>query len=151
MSADPPDRPDALFVQSAAAFSSTGDTVTMHAPSASTVYLTDGPQREAGHLPARRFLELWHAGSGFAEVNPTAVLSFVEPEDVSAAPADAVVALGRPRLDGEALTYAVVVMDGELPAAAGPCALFIDALASPLSPAPPPAGHRPPARRAPPA
>ena len=136
------DRPDALFVQSAAAFSSDGGTITLHDLAASTVYFTEGPQREAGHLPTRRFVELWEDGGGFASGNPTAVLSFVEPEDGSGAPADAVVLLGEPRLDGDELSYAVEVVEGELPAAAGPCALFIDALASPLSPALPQASRR---------
>ena len=136
------DRPDALFVLSASAFSSDGASVTLHDPSASTVYFTEGPQREAGHLPTRRFVELWEAGGGFTTGNPTAVVSFVQPPDGSAAPADAVVALGEPRLDGDELSYAVEVVEGELPAAAGPCALFIDSLASPLSPALPPASRR---------
>ncbi|MGZ8687952.1 MAG: hypothetical protein ACXWZP_05950 [Gaiellaceae bacterium] len=142
MSADHPDRPDALFVQSATALESDGDTLTLHAPSASTVYFTEGPQREAGHLPTRRFVELWDAGGGFADGNPTAVLSFVEPEDGSGAPPDAVVTLGDPRLDGDTLSYVVALVEGQLPAAAGPCAVFIDALASPWSPALPPASRR---------
>ncbi len=129
------DRPDALFVQSAAAFSSEDGTVTLHDPAASTVYFSEGAQREAGHLPTRRFVELWEADGGFGTGNPTAVVSFVDPEDGSGAPADAVVALGEPRLDGDELSYAVEVVEGELPATAGPCALFIDSLASPLSPA----------------
>ena len=127
------DRPDAIFVQSAASFSSGEGALTLHDPAASTVYVTEGPQREAGHLPTRRFVELWDAGGGFASGNPTAVVSFVEPADGSAAPADAVVELGDPQLGDDRLRYSVEVMEGELPAAAGPCALFIDSLASPPS------------------
>src|SRR4051794_11165969 len=122
------ERPDALFVQSAASFSSEEGTATFHDAAASTVYFTEGPQREAGHLPTRRFVELWEGDGGFGSGNPTAVVSFVEPADGSVAPGDAVVALGTPRLDGDALSYAVRVMEGELPTAAGPCALFIDSL-----------------------
>jgi hypothetical protein len=129
------DRPDALFVQSACAFSSEDGTVTLHEPAASTVYFTEAPRREAGHLPTRRFVELWVGDGGFASANPTAVVSFVEPDDGSGAPADAVVALGEPRLAGDELSYAVELVEGELPASAGPCALFIDSLASPLVPA----------------
>jgi len=33
-----------------------------------------------------------------------------------------------------ALTYSIKVLDGTVPAAAGPCALFIDPLGRPLSP-----------------
>jgi hypothetical protein len=136
------ERPDALFVQSAAAFSSDDRTLTLHEPAASTVYFTEGAQREAGHLPTRRFVELWDAGGGFAVANPTAVVSFVEPADGARVPADAVVALGDPRLAGDELSYAVELLEGELPAAAGPCAMFIDSLASPLAPAPASASRR---------
>jgi hypothetical protein len=129
------ERPDALFVQSASAFSSESGTVTLHDPAASTVYFTEGSQREAGHLPTHRFVELWDAGGGFAAESPTAVVSFVEPADGSGAPADAVVALADPQLGADELSYAVEVVEGELPASAGPCALFIDSLASPLAPA----------------
>ena len=39
-----------------------------------------------------------------------------------------------PHLDGDALTYGIKVLDGTVPAATGPCALFIDPLGRPLSP-----------------
>src|SRR4051794_29240935 len=118
MSADQTDRPDALFVQSAAAFSSAAGTMTLHVLSASTVYFAERPQREAGHLPTHRFIELWDTGGGFAGGDPTAVLSFVDPEDGSSVPADAVVALGEPRLEGAMLSYVVALVEGELPAEA---------------------------------
>jgi hypothetical protein len=128
-------RPDALFVQSAAAFSSEDGSFTLHEPAASTVYFMEGPQREAGHLPTRRFVELWAADGGFAAGNPSGVVSFVERADGAPVPADVVVALGEPRLVGDAMRYLVELVEGELPAAAGPCALFIDSLESPLAPA----------------
>jgi hypothetical protein len=39
-----------------------------------------------------------------------------------------------PRLDGDVLTYSVKVLDGTVPNATGPCALFIDRFGRPLSP-----------------
>jgi hypothetical protein len=127
---------DALFVQSAAGLTCDGGTITLHEPSAATVYFTEQPTREAGHVPTRRFVELWDAeGGGFAAQPPAAVLSFVEPDDGSGAPSDAVVALREPRLDADSLAYEVDVLDGSLPQRAGPCTLFIDASARPLSPA----------------
>ena len=39
-----------------------------------------------------------------------------------------------PHLGGDALTYSIKVLDGTVPAATGPCALFIDPLGCPLSP-----------------
>ena len=39
-----------------------------------------------------------------------------------------------PHLDGDTLSYSIELLDGTVPAAAGPCALFIDPLGRPLSP-----------------
>ena len=39
-----------------------------------------------------------------------------------------------PHLDGDALSYSIKVLDGTMPAATGPCALFIDPFGRPLSP-----------------
>ena len=44
------------------------------------------------------------------------------------------VTLTNPSLDGEALTYNVDVLEGEMPNATGPCSLFIDPIGRPLSP-----------------
>jgi hypothetical protein len=124
---------EALFVQSAAGFSSDEGAVTLHGVSPSTLYFADRPQREVGHLTSRRFVDLWDEGeNSFAIDPPNAVLSFLEHDD--ARPEDAVVMLLDPRLEGEELTYRVDVLEGELPAKAGPCSLFIDPFGRPLSP-----------------
>ena len=49
-------------------------------------------------------------------------------------PEDAVVVIQDPHLDGDALTYSITLLDGTVPTATGPCALFIDPLGRPLSP-----------------
>lgn len=128
------ERIDALFVQSATGLTTGVGTVTLHGLTDSTIYFADRPRREVGHIPSRRFVELWDAGvDSFAVDPPNAVLSFLdESEDT---PDDAVVVLRDPRLDGDALTYRVEVLDGRLPATSGPCALFIDVFGRPLSPA----------------
>jgi hypothetical protein len=115
------ERIDALFVQSATAFTS------------STVYFADRPRREIGHLPSRRFVELWDAGvNSFAVDPPDAVLSFLDEDGEG--PDDAVVVLREPRLTGDELTYSVDVLEGTLPERSGPCALFIDVFGRLLSP-----------------
>ena len=53
---------------------------------------------------------------------------------ISDAIADAVVVLQSPKLEGNQITYQVDVLEAELPAESGPCALFIDPLGLPLSP-----------------
>ena len=50
---------EALFVQTAASMSSEGDTVTLHGLSPSTLYFSDRPQREVGHMTSRSFVDLW--------------------------------------------------------------------------------------------
>jgi len=48
---------------------------------------------------------------------------------------DVVLSLRDAEIDSDSLTYTVEVLDGTLPARAGPCSLFIDALGRPLTPA----------------
>ena len=124
---------EALFVQSAVAFTSDDGTVKLHGVTPSTLYFADRPQREVGHLTTRRFVELWGEGeNSFAADPPNAVLSFLEHD--SAPPEDVVVVLRDPRLQQNALVYDVDLLEGELPATAGPCSLFIDPFGRPLSP-----------------
>ena len=95
---------EALFVQTAANLTSDGGTITLHGLSPSTLYFSDRPQREVGHMSSRQFVDVWGDGDNSFAVNPpNAVLSFVEPGDRQ--PEDAVVVIQEPHLDGEALTY----------------------------------------------
>jgi hypothetical protein len=128
------ERIDALFVQSATGFTSTGGTtVTLHGLAESTVYFADRPRREVGHMRSSSFLELWGAGDDSFSVDPpNAVLSFLDGDDT---PGDVVVVLHDPRLAGNDLTYTVDVLEGTLPESTGPCALFIDSFGRPWSPA----------------
>ena len=82
---------------------------------------------------SRHFVANWAEGdNSFAENPPNAVLTFGEPGD--RLPEDAVVVIQDPHLDGDTLTYSIKLLDGTVPAATGPCALFIDPLGRPLSP-----------------
>ncbi len=124
---------EALFVQTAASMTSDRETITLHGVSPSTLYFADRPQREVGHMSSGQFVANWTAGdNSFADTPPNAVLSFADPGDRP--PEDAVVVIQDPRLDGDALTYSIKVLDGTVPAVTGPCALFIDPLGRPLSP-----------------
>lgn len=124
---------DALFVQSGSVFSANDDEITLHGLAEATVYFTDRPRREAGHMASARFLELWNADSGnFALEPPNAVLSFLD--EPSESLADVVVVLREPRLAGHDLTYRVEVLNGTLPATGGACSLFIDAFGRSLAP-----------------
>ena len=135
------ERIDALFVQSATTFSSRPGTITLHGLADSTVYFADRPRREIGHIPSRRFVELWDTGANrFAVDPPNAVLSFLDQHGTE--PEDAVVILREPRLEGDTLSYDVEILEGNLPHRSGPCALFIDVFGRPHSPASSPGTHR---------
>jgi hypothetical protein len=125
---------DAVFVQNASAFSAHDDEITLHGVAAATIYFANHPQREAGHIPSRRFLELWDgATESFASAPPAAVISFLD--DTKDALPDVVVTLHDPRFRDDEMTYRVEVRNGAIPKSGGPCSLFIDALQSPLTPA----------------
>ncbi len=93
-----------------------------------------------------QFVANWAEGdNSFADNPPNAVLSFAEPGD--RLPEDAVVVIQDPRLDGDALTYSIKLLDGTVPTATGPCALFIDPFGRPLSPVSAAGMHRRARRR----
>jgi hypothetical protein len=128
------ERLDAVFVQNASGFSAHDDEITLHGVADATIYFANHPQREAGHIPSRRFLELWDGSAeSFAALPPAAVISFLD--DAADTPPDVVVTLHDPRFRDHEMTYRVEVRDGDIPASGGPCSLFIDALQSPLEPA----------------
>jgi hypothetical protein len=127
------DQIEALFVQSAHGLTSSAGTVTFHGLAHSTLFFSDRPQRVVGHLHSRKFVDQWGEGeNSFAEDPPNAVVSFLE--DGDATPEEVTVTISNPQLDGDTLTYRVDILDGTLPAKAGPCALFIDPVGRPLSP-----------------
>jgi len=137
---------EALFVQTAASMTSDHGTITLQGLSPSTLYFADRPQREVGHMLSRQFVANWAEGdNSFAQTPPNAVLSFAEPGD--RLPEDAVVVIQDPHLDGDALTYSIKPLDGTVPAASGPCALFIDPMGRPLSPVSAAGMHRRAVRR----
>jgi len=137
---------EALFVQTAASMTSNGGILTLKGLSPSTLYFADRPQREVGHMSSQQFIANWGDGdNSFAQNPPNAVLSFAEPGD--RVPEDVVVEIQDPRLDGDALSYSIKVLDGTVPRATGPCALFIDPFGRPLSPVSAAGMHRRERRR----
>lgn len=138
---------EALFVQTAAKMTSDKGTINLRGLSPSTLYFADRPGREVGHLSSRQFVANWAEGeNSFAENPPNAVLSFAEPGDRP--PQDAVVVIRDPRLKADVLSYEIEVLEGAVPSASGPCALFIDPFGRPLSPVSAAGMHRRARRRA---
>jgi len=137
---------EALFVQTAASMTSDGGTITLHGLSPSTLYFSDRPQREVGHMSTGQFVANWTEGdNSFATDPPNAVLSFAEPGD--RLPEDAVVVIQDPHLEADKLSYTIKLLDGTVPTATGPCALFIDPFGRPLSPVSAAGMHRRERRR----
>lgn len=137
---------EALFVQSAASMTSDGGSITLKGLSPSTLYFSDRPKREVGHMTTRQFVDVWGDGdNSFADNPPNAVLSFAEPGDRR--PEDVVVVIENPVLDGDQLSYSIKVLDGAVPTTTGPCALFIDPFGRPLSPVSAAGMHRRERRR----
>ena len=124
---------EALFVQTATGLASNGESMTLVGLAPLTLYFSDRPLREVGHLPTTRFVEFWDEGdNSFAVDPPNAVVSYADFDDET--PQDAVVILMDPQLDGDTINYAVEVLEGKLPVGSGPCTLFIDAFGRPLTP-----------------
>jgi hypothetical protein len=115
----------ALFVQVAEAATSEGDTIVLHEVSPVTLYFADRPERVAGHLTTRQFVEEWDKGANsFAVDPPNAVISFLDEGDE--APEDVVVVLRDPVIESGKLRYRVAVLSGRLPVRGASCSVFID-------------------------
>ncbi len=124
---------ESMFVQTAQGISSDGAMLTLRGVTPSTLYFSDRPQRVVGHMTTADFVDLWDEGkNSFESDPPNAVLSFLLPGDD--VPDDAVVVIKEPHLDDGHLTYAIDVLEGTVPAEAGPVTLFIDPFGRPLSP-----------------
>lgn len=128
-----PDNIEAMFVQLAHGLTSHAHSLTLKGIGPSTLFFADRPQRVVGHVSSKKFVNEWDQGeNSFAEDPPNAVVSFLKDDDT--APEEATLVLSNPRLRENALTYTVEVLEGQLPASAGPCSLFIDPIGRPLSP-----------------
>lgn len=119
--------PSWLFVQTAANFTTEGDTLTM--PYEREIFgFTDRPDRLHAHLNAHEFERLWHlGGDDFSNNPPNAVLTWVSDNEVY----EAEIELLSVSVDdiGRTMKYDVIFEAGdEIPASAQFASLFVDAL-----------------------
>lgn len=122
---------DFLFVQNARGIAYADGKLTLKGVNPATVMFSDRPDRIAGHMTTARFVPFWSEGQdSFLKDPPNAALAFLEDEDME----DAVVILRDPALEGEDLTYAVEILEGEIPVSAGAVSLFIDVIGMPRTP-----------------
>jgi len=124
---------ESMFVQTAQGIDIAGSTLTLRGVTPSTLYFSDRPQRVVGHMTTSDFVDLWGEGDNSFETDPpNAVLAFLEPGDQ--VPEDAVIVIQNPQLQDGQLSYSFEMLEGSLPAQAGPVTLFIDPFGRPLSP-----------------
>ena len=121
--------PQLMFVQSAEDLKvdAAKSTLRLVKVNQQTLYFSDRPQRLAGHLKMADYLKEWTAQAGkdsFKADPPNATLSVYEPGK----PDNTLVVLKltNPVVDGADLVYSYKVLNGTMPAAGGPTALFID-------------------------
>jgi hypothetical protein len=99
--------------------------------SPTTITFADRPQRLAGSVPTASFVADWSQGrDSFEKVPPNADFSTFDANGVK----NAVVELKNPVLKGDALTYDVRVLKGELAATGNESSLFIDIIGMPWTP-----------------
>ena len=107
--------------------------LTLSGVSANSIMFADRPVRAAGHVLTSHLLEEWAAGSNsFASDPPNATVSVLSKD--GRAVIDAVVTLKAPKLEGDTLTFAVDVLEGDLTGAEGPASIFIDIIGLPFTP-----------------
>ena len=120
-------------MQCAHGMTTTDSSIMFHGQAHSPLFFADRPERVVGHMHTNTFVSDWVVGeNNFAEDPPNAVLSFLAEGDT--VPEEVTMVIRDPHLTEDTLTYKVEILDGTLPAKAGPYTLFIDPFGRPLSP-----------------
>jgi hypothetical protein len=127
------EKADFLFVQSSKglAFDKATNKLTLTGVSPVTLYFTDRPERIAGNMKTTAFIPFWSEGKdSFKSDPPNADISLIEGEKLRQVVAE----LQDPVLVGDDLTYAVKILQGDMPANAADVSVFIDIIGRPLTP-----------------
>ena len=122
-----------LFVQSARNVVFDGGTMTLKDVNPSTLFFSDRPERIAGHYSNQEYLKIWGEGrDSFLKDPPNAVVSVFDRPGQD--PAEVVVTISKPRLQGNDLSYEFKLIRGTPPASGGATAVFIDIIGLPFTP-----------------
>ena len=119
-----PQRTQALIVLNAHGATLSNGSLVLEGTMPSAIMFADRPVRAAGHILTSRMVELWSKDGTFTKDPPNATVS-VFSKDGSAIN-DAVVVLRTAKLEGERLSFAATVLQGNLGKADGPASVFID-------------------------
>jgi hypothetical protein len=127
----PTHEPAFLLVQSSDGFEYDGERMTLLGTSPTTIFFSDRPDRIAGHMPLEKAYEWGRSGDdSFLADPPNATLSILEAGEIG----NVVVTMSDAIIDGDTVSFAVNVLEGDLPARGGPNTLFIDVIGRPLTP-----------------
>jgi hypothetical protein len=116
-----------MFVQTAEDLKADGNTLRLINVGQQTLYFSDRPVRNAGHLTMPAYMDEWKAGEGpdnFGSNPPNATVSVYEPgrNDNTLC----VVEISHPIIEGKDLVYNYKLINGAMPKGGGATALFID-------------------------
>jgi hypothetical protein len=126
-----PKSPQVQFVKTATAVSFKDGVLTRKDASAMTVFFSDRPERLTGQVRNDLFAKLWNEGkNSFKSDPPNAALSIFDPQGQ---PAQVVVALNNPRLEGKNIQYDARVLRGTIPPTGAESTLFIDGYGAPCN------------------
>lgn len=122
-----------LIVLNSRGVSLDGDKLVLTGVMPNSIVFADRPVRAAGHDTTAHIVEDWNKGhDNFAEDPPNATVSGFTSDGSGVR--DAVVVLKNPKLEGDKLTFDVVVLEGDLTGADGAASVFIDIIGRPLTP-----------------
>jgi hypothetical protein len=116
--------PSYLFVQSTQSGSFNEKKMSLELEAATTIYFSDRPERETGHLKTSLFVDKWNSGKdSFQKNHPNATLSIFTKTGVE----NAIVELLSVALKGKKLIYQIKILSGKIPKTFQEASLFIDA------------------------
>jgi hypothetical protein len=122
-----------LIVMNATGATMTTETLVLTGVAPSSIIFADRPVRSAGHALTSHLIDTWSEGKdSFAKDPPNATISVFDKE--AKVVKDAVVTLKNPRLEGDRLTFAIDVLEGEITGADGAASVFIDLIGLPATP-----------------
>lgn len=124
---------DFLFVQTAErmTYDAASKRMTLHDVSPVTLAFADRPERIAANMRTADWAPFWGSGSdSFLRDPPNADVSILEGNTLR----QVVVVLRDPTLQNNKLSYAVQVLEGEMPTSGSNVSVFIDIIGMPLTP-----------------
>ena len=116
-----------MLVQSAEGLKADDKTLRLVNLSPQTIWFSDRPVRQAGHVTTQAYLQEWTAAAGpnnFSKDPPNATLSVYQPGQRDNTLT--VVEISEPKVEGKDLVYHYKLIEGQMPKTGGAASLFID-------------------------